>query len=359
MFRHRLKAAALAVAILALAGADEPVKVEFPGWFSNPVFRTDGKTLVFARMESLPSGARTAPTQIVVWDVAGRKETRRQEGPADDSLLGQVAESPDGKRLALVLWNTAVRLWDLEAGKELARLEQSQGATHLQFTPDGRTLGWLRDDAIHLTDLSGKKSRQFGKEEGVRLTTLAFADGGKVVLCGQLRATDAGRPGEGKNRSFKYEIGYWAHAAEGGKKLYQVGETVSETRPRFSGSPAHELFVSADGKKVFLVGERGSLQVCDAATGKKTRDVPVPWKSAADDPVRKLALSGDGKVAALATARGVVAVWDLAAGKELRRVETGQSLDHVALSPDGKALAVSHQTPGRVGAVLLIWGPAD
>jgi hypothetical protein len=30
-------------------------------------------------------------------------------------------------------------------------------------------------------------------------------------------------------------------------------------------------------------------------------------------------------------------------------VETGQSIDHLTLAPDGKTLAVTYQTPGQVG----------
>jgi WD40 repeat protein len=354
MLKHKLRFVALAGVALTLLGADDPVKVEFPGWFSNPVFSADGKVLAYVRMEALASGARTAPTQIVLWDVGAGKEARRIAGPADDSLLGTVALSPDGKRLAVGLWNTAVRLWDLDKGKEIGRVKNSQGAMGLRFAPDGRTVGWLKDDEICLAEAAtARELAHFGKEKDTRITGLAFADGGKTVLSGHLQSKDVSGPGAGKNKTLEHRITYWAREAAGGKKLHQIGETVTETRRVFDGLPAHELFVSSDGKTVYLVGERG-IQVCDAATGKKTRDIAAPWKAAANDPVRRLALSANGKVAALASAKGVVAVWDLTARKELRRIETAQSIDHLALSPDGKTLAISHQTPGRVGAVLLI-----
>jgi WD40 repeat protein len=356
MIGHRLRAAALAVAAAALVGADEPARVEFPGWFSNPVFTADGKGLVYVRLEALRPDARTAKTQVVFWDVGAAREARHFEGPADDSLVGPVVLSPDGKRLAVGLWNTSVRLLDVEAGKEVARFEGSNGAQGTRFAPDGRTVGWIKNDEIHLADAAtGQALAHFGREQGVRITALAFADGGKAVIAGHARSTDVSGPGAGKNRTLEHKIAFWAHDPAGGKKLHQVGETVTVTRKMFEGPPALDLSVSADGKTVFLAGE-GGVQVCDAATGKKTRDVPAPWKAAANDPIRRVALSADGRVAALVSARGAIAVWDLAAGKELRRIDLGQSVEHVALSPDGKALAVTHQTPGRVGAVLLIYG---
>ncbi len=356
MFRRQLTTVVLAVAIPVLAGAAEPVKIEFKGWFSNPVFSSDGKTLVYARMGTLNPDGRTAPTQIILWDVSTGRETRRIEGPADDSLLGPIALSPDDKRLAIGLWNSAVRLWDLEAGKELARVENSRGARPLLFSPNGRMIAWLRSDEIYLASAStARELVHFGKEGNSRITSLTFVDGGKIVLTGRSQAALAG-VGGGKNPSLEHQVTYWAHESATGKKLHQVGETSKETRRRFEGSPVHELFVSANGKTVLLAGTQGKIQVCDWMTGRKVRDMPVPWQSPADDRIRQLTLSGNGQIAALVTAKGNITIWDLAAGKELRRIEVGQSIDHVAISPDGKRLAVSHQTPGRVGAVLLLYG---
>jgi WD40 repeat protein len=352
---RKSQSVALAVLALALTGAEGPVKIEFQGWFSNPVFSADGSKLIFARLETLPQGARTAPSQIVVWDVKGGKEARRLDGPADDSLLGPIALAPDGKRLAIGMWNTAVRLWDIEAGKEIARFDKSQGAQHLQFAGDGRNIAWVRNDEVYVTaDGTAKQLQQFGKAPNTRTTNLALVDDGKTLLSGQLQSTDANVPGAGKNRALQHTILYRVRDAATGKEIRQLGDTVTEMRRLLEGPPVHDLFVCADGKTVILAGGRGNIQVCDWTTGKKTAEIPAPWK-AAEDPIRRLTLSADGKVAAVVSAGGVITVWDLAAGKELRRVETGQSIDHVALAPDGKRLAVCHQTPGRVGAVLLVY----
>lgn len=346
-------AAVLTSARPALAGDKPPVKIEFKGWFSNPVFSANGKTLVYAQMEALPFGARTAPTQVVFRHVAAGEEARRIAGPADDSLLGPIALSPDGKRLAIGLWNTAVRIMELDKGKELARAEGSQGAQHLRFAPDGRAVGWIREGDIRIVDAdSAKELHRIAKDADGPATTLAFIDGGKNVIA---RYVQTKIVGTGKNPTLEHQVSYWALDAASGKKLRQIGQTVTATRKRLDGPPSSSLFVSADGKTAALAGERGVIQMCDAASGKQDKEMPVPWKSPADDPIRKLAFSGKLEVAAATTQKGVVAVWDVAAGKELQRIETGQSLDHVVLSPDAKTLAVTHQTPGRVGAVLLIY----
>jgi WD40 repeat protein len=340
------------------ARADDkpPTKVEFKGWFSKPVFTADGKTLVYAQMAALPYGARTAPTQIVLWSVRAGKEIRRIDGPADDSLLGPIALSADGTRLAMGLWNTAVRIWDLDNGKEVGRPMGSQGAQHLRFTPDGRTVGWVRDGDIHLADAaSAKELRRITKDADGPATAFAFLDDGKSVIAGYVQRKDVSGPGAGKNRTLQHDTSYWVRDAVSGKKVRPVGEAITETRKSLEGPPLAGLFVSADGKTVALAGDRGSIQICTAATGKKERDLPVPWKAQDNDPIRRLAFSGDLHVAAAGTAKGTITVWDLATAKELRRVETGQSIDHLTLAPDGKTLAVTYQTPGQVGAVLLIF----
>jgi WD40 repeat protein len=333
-----------------------PVKIEFAGWFSNPVFTADSKNLVFAQMAALPYGARTGPTQIIVLSAGTGKEVRRLEGPSDDSLLGPVALSADGKRLALGLWNTAVRLWDLDGGKAIGRVDGSRGAQRLCFAPDGSSVAWLQNGEIHLAEpATAKELRHFAKDADGPVIALAFTNGGKSVISGHSQSTDVSGPGAGKNRTFKHQINYWARDAVSGKKQYQVGDTVTEMRKSLEGPPLAVLFPSADGKTVLLAGDRGVIQVCDASTGKKQRELAVPWTPQADDPIRWLAISGSGQRVAVATARGVVSVWDLSAGKEVPRLETGHSIDHLVLSPDGKSLALTYQVGGKVGAVLLIY----
>jgi WD40 repeat protein len=331
-----------------------PAKVEFKGWFSNPVFAADGKSLVYGQMAALPYGARTGPTQIIRLSSPAAKEMRRIEGPDDDSLVGPVAMSPDGKRMALGLWNTSVRLYDLDSGKPIGRVEGSRGAQNVCFAPDGSTVAWLQNGDVHLADpATAKELRAFAKDADGPTVALAF--GARGLITAHAQSTDITGAGGGKNRTFKWDITYFARDATSGKKLFQVGDMMTETRKSLEGRPQFGLFPSADGKTVVLAGDRGMVQWCDATTGKKTREVPCPWKSAADDPVRKVAVSANGQVAAVATGRGVVSVWDLAAGKELGRLDTAHSIDHLTLPPDGRTVAITYQIGGQVGAVLLVY----
>ena len=356
MTDHKLKTVAFTIGALLLLGAAEPTKIEFNGWYSNPVFSADGKLLAYCQLKSVGFGERTAPSQIVLLDAKTGKEAKRIEGPADDSLLGPVAFSPDGKRLAIGMWNTAVRLWDLDAGKEITRVEGSGGARNVRFTKDGRTLGWLKNDEIYLADATnGKALRHFGKDTNLQTTDFAFVDDGKTILSsGHGRGIDVSGAGAGKLRTFQYDITDWALETASGKKLKQLGEAATEVRRGPGGQPQHFFLTANDGKTVFIADQRGHIQRCDWITGKNS-EIMMPWKLAPDETIRRVVLSANGKVIAFESTKNAISVWDLGAAKELQRKELGQDIEHLALSPDGKKLAVTHNTPGRVGAVLLIY----
>jgi WD40 repeat protein len=73
---------------------------------------------------------------VRLWDTA--TGSLRNDIKFGVSRVGGVALSPDGKLLATV--SGSVTLWDLETGKELARIEAGQQADQALFTPDGARL---------------------------------------------------------------------------------------------------------------------------------------------------------------------------------------------------------------------------
>ncbi len=106
-------------------------------------------------------------------------------------------------------------------------------------------------------------------------------------------------------------------------------------RFRHGGGFIHRLLLTPDGKTLVSSDERGARTVCvwDLATGKLLRQFPGTYQE------NNIALSADGKLLAIAQSKAVV-VWELASGKEVRRFAQ-RSANAAAFSPDGKMLAAA------------------
>lgn len=86
-----------------------------------------------------PDG-RTAPAasadgQVILWDLAARKEIRRFRGHA--AGVHQVDLSPDGKRAITAADDDSVILWDVGTGQSVRRLAGSADMCGVAFLP-----GW-------------------------------------------------------------------------------------------------------------------------------------------------------------------------------------------------------------------------
>ncbi len=103
-------------------------------------------------------------TALRLWDMETGKQLRRLTGHND--YVESVAFSPDGKRVATGCGNAdpIIRLWDVESGDELRRLEgHSLGVKRLDYSADGRRiLSASSDRTIMLWDVdTGKVLRRF------------------------------------------------------------------------------------------------------------------------------------------------------------------------------------------------------
>jgi RNA polymerase sigma factor (sigma-70 family) len=110
------------------------------------------------------------------------------------------------------------------------------------------------------------------------------------------------------------------------------------------------LAFAPDGTTLAVVGDGGAVRVIAVATGEERLRLPSQA-----DPVRCLAFTADGlrfvAVTAKETGGGTLRVWDLPAGTLAREVilkaEPDARLRPLALSPDGKTLAVEHTAQAR------------
>jgi hypothetical protein len=143
-----------------------------------------------------PDGKRLAAGcedgAVRLWDVDTGKEERRLAGPGDWVLV--LAFSPDGKQFAAGGYD-GVRLWDPADGKKLRDIPAAPPPAPkaspvpanvvlaLAFSPDGQQLAVGGSDAqIHLvTTADGKPVRSLAGHTGA-LTALAFHPGGALLV---------------------------------------------------------------------------------------------------------------------------------------------------------------------------------
>ncbi len=114
------------------------------------------------------------------------------------------------------------------------------------------------------------------------------------------------------------------------------------------GGGIHNLLLTSDGKTLVSNDYYGTRTVCvwDLATGKLRHRLPGTFEQ------RNIALSPDGKLVAIGQQTALI-LWNLDSGKEVRRLDqTGAT--GTAFSPDGKTLA----TVGN-GPKIHLWDVAS
>jgi WD40 repeat protein len=229
------------------ATAKELDTLKFKGAIRSLVFSPDGKVLAIAVVP--PMASDTAKVEIVLWNLADKKEERRL--PAGDFFLESLAFSPDGKRLAvgergIDIWDmdksesqlnspfegavgslafapngkilasgmhdATARVWDPATGRELQSFPVSKGETnskvHVAFSPDGSQLAaassWFKDGRVQLWDTTNWKALPADRPAqadtiGFGIKALRFFPDGKklVIAVGEKLATlDLGKKKE-------------------------------------------------------------------------------------------------------------------------------------------------------------------
>ena len=274
------------------------------------------------------------------------------------SAIHAIACSPDGRFVASVGTESAVKLWDLQSGLELRTLQEHGAAVQaIAFSPDQRLLATAGNDrVIRLWDIAtGRMLRSLPGRDGV-VTSLEFSRDGRELVSG---ATDD-------------TIVIWDPASGTAMQVIAVGEDHGEHdtpggmlvalspdgRTLASGGKTTRLWDVATGKQLRVLRARSAPDTLPdmavafspdgrtlATSGRTMRLVNVDtgrtiWDSgpAYDGPVESLAFSADGK--SLIGGEGEIMIWDAATGKLVRTlVELGEAAP-LTLCPEGRRVIV-------------------
>ncbi len=290
-------------------------------------YSPDGKTLL-----------ATSDGLLRLYDVTGSEPEERLEPHGAIMPIQTLAVAPDGKRLAVLGSWDLLRFWDLD------------GPTPKEWAAFSGTANYSAPTRIAYAD---SKTVAVGGHNGAPylLDVAGAAPHGRVVVgaAGQVRAI-ASTP-DGKTLAGSYPD-------EGVVRLWDVTGLEVMERAVLKGC-TDPIALAPDGK---------TLACCAAPAPNQNPSTIALWDLSGAEPkrseltrgdnfpIQSLTFSQDGKSLACGSSSGGAVLWNLAAAKPIAHDmpgDYGLSLGHcaVALSPDGKSLAVAQYNAHKV----ILW----
>lgn len=285
-------------------------------------------------------------TSIRLVDVASGK-TRRELAPPMTGRLFGMRFSSDGRKLLTVAQTPkgdSIRLWDVASGKALPPPQlDTITAEDVIFSPDGRMIATLEEDAIHLCETAS------GKHLFRMSLSYPFDEMRQTAYSPEKYLP------ERSSVAFSLD-GKRLAVAPKGAALVQLWEVPSGKEIR-SIPEGHDRAVSAlafapDGKTVASLSSDGTLRLWEASTGRQFHLLPLaptgPFTDLLSDcALPCMAFSPDGQTIASVNKLNIVQLWAVDTGKaRLRFAVPKGGISDLLFSPDGKRLLMASQ--GRV-----------
>jgi len=272
--------------------------------------------VVFTRAGTLLTSAQQGDT--LLWDPRTGAIVRRFP------LGGLPAIAPDGHTVALGRnnafagdQNSAVTLLDLRTGRRRTLLATlpDHWIRSLAFTPDGTKLAGAATDGLHLWQISsGKIIESYTADAGPR--TLSTLDPlGDTLIAGQQDGTIAAYDLAGQRR---------------------LGRVFSWNVPKQGCGYTPCMAINRQSTLMAADQSDGTVAIVNLRTLHRVRTLPARDgnNSAA------IAFTPDGRTVVTGGVNHNVTFWDAATGAVTRTLRFNQPVWWVAVSPDGKRLAV-------------------
>ena len=303
--------------------------------FTRPFkFSGDGRTLI-----------TMADRKVRRWDVETGRELATTTLPtAKDFMMALLSE--DGHILAASsLDNSAVRLWDTTAGRELQAVAFEKGEhvtsqSAFALSPNGSLLAVLTDTV--------KFSRKGASETTLQITLFDVASGRKS----QTFKVSSGPTQFGVAADALASLGFTGDGAwlatrdDTSMKIWDVAtgrELKSFAPPRMLANQsdssllmfASKFLFSPDRRLMSLVTETNRINLVDANSTTTVRTL-----AGHDGAIIGLSFSADSKLLASSGTDNRIKVWDTETGREVKSLSgSAMPVSDLAFSPDGKSLS--------------------
>lgn len=285
-------------------------------------FVADGKLLVG---DLLSFGPRSSP--LTVWDLEQGKELLKLEG--SEGMFG-VAVSPDGKTVAGTTRGKPIRLWDVANGKVIGKCEGHNNAFAVAFSPDGKCLATGGfDQKIHVWEID-KWKEVCEIKPSQRIYSLAYTADGKTLVAGDLDET----------------VTYWEPGKASHVRQWST-HLLDPVNDRSRRGGLFQLAFSPNGEVLATRNQSNGLQFWDAATGKKRR-VRTAFTLQGEMPA-PVAFHPDSKRVAFGSGPSI-RVWDLTKNEDVHETTHHEALRCVQFTSDGKRLISADR-----GGTILRW----
>jgi WD40 repeat protein len=197
-------------------------------------FARDGNAL------AVGGGLLDRAAELTVWDLTADRERTLCSGPG--ASVESLTFDPDGTTLATMHYDGAVRLWDAATGRERAARRDPASGVWGALSPDGRAAAWPGlDQTLRVWDLPAGRLRAVLPVRASRC--LGWAPDGRTL---------AVEPEFGSR-----EV-----------RLCDPETGAVQVTLRRSAPPGLGAAFSADGRRLAVGGNDGTVEVWDRRTGR-------------------------------------------------------------------------------------------